>query len=107
MGVKGYDSFGAHDIIQIIKSCVSRIKLAVKCAPYYPSCTDYPKYQSKNSSNDVADKEIAHVGSINSNKYNRPSCIWAHKIKSENLIGFKSKKDTEKYGYVPCKVCKP
>lgn len=46
-------------------------------------------------------------GSINSNKYHYSSCTWAHRIKPENLIKFKSKKDARNAGYMPCKVCRP
>ena len=43
----------------------------------------------------------------NSNKYHYPSCRWAQKIKSENLVKFNSPEEAVKAGYVPCKVCKP
>lgn len=42
-----------------------------------------------------------------SNKYHYPDCRWAQKIKSENLIKFKSPEDAQKAGYIPCKVCTP
>ena len=42
-----------------------------------------------------------------SNKYHYPDCRWAQKIKSSNLIKFKSPEDAIKAGYIPCKVCKP
>lgn len=45
--------------------------------------------------------------SKNSNKYHYPDCKWAQKIKSENLVKFKTPEDAIKAGYVPCKVCKP
>jgi len=45
--------------------------------------------------------------SKNANKYHYPTCRWAQKIKSKNLIIFKSPEDAVKAGYVPCKVCKP
>ncbi len=53
------------------------------------------------------EQEIAYVGSRNSNKYHYPSCRWARKIKSTNLITFSSKDDAGNKGYIPCKVCKP
>lgn len=87
--------------------CCDSTPLSVKCAPYYPKCTEYPNFKSSNLSSDVSEKEVVYVGSVNSNKYHRLSCIWANKIKSKNLIGFKSKKDAKKYEYVPCKVCNP
>ena len=51
--------------------------------------------------------EYKYVGSVNSNKYHRPDCKWAKRIKPENEIWFRDKEDARKHGYVPCKVCKP
>lgn len=53
------------------------------------------------------DQEYAYVGSSKSNKYHRPSCTWANRIKPSNLVGFSSKEEAAKAGYIPCKVCKP
>ncbi len=52
-------------------------------------------------------KEQTYVGSAKSNKFHHPNCTWALKIKSENLITFKSRQDAQDKGYVPCKVCQP
>lgn len=54
-----------------------------------------------------SDIEIAYVGSRNSNKYHYPSCVWARKIKLQNLVTFGNKQETDARGYIPCKVCKP
>lgn len=51
--------------------------------------------------------DFKYVGSKKSSKYHYPTCKWAQKIKPENLITFKSAKDAQAAGYVPCKVCKP
>ncbi|MEW6614808.1 MAG: Ada metal-binding domain-containing protein [Thermodesulfobacteriota bacterium] len=51
--------------------------------------------------------DYKYVGSAKSNKYHYPNCRWAQKIKSENLVTFKSAKEALATGYVPCKVCKP
>lgn len=45
--------------------------------------------------------------SKNSNKYHRPECRWAQKIKPANLIKFKSPEDAVNSGFIPCKVCRP
>lgn len=45
------------------------------------------------------------VGSLQSNKYHRPSCRHAKKIEPENEIWFSSVKDAEAHGYVPCGTC--
>jgi methylphosphotriester-DNA--protein-cysteine methyltransferase len=51
--------------------------------------------------------DYKYVGSAKSNKYHYPDCKWALKIKSENLVTFKSAKEALAAGYIPCKVCKP
>lgn len=45
--------------------------------------------------------------SKNSNIYHKPSCYWAKKISSSNLIVFSSKSAAEAEGYRACQVCKP
>ena len=45
--------------------------------------------------------------SKNSSKYHYPSCRWAQKIGSSNLVKFSSPEMAMKAGFVPCKVCKP
>ena len=51
--------------------------------------------------------DYKYVGTKKSNKYHLPSCKWAKKIKPGNLRTFKSAKEAQAAGYVPCKVCKP
>jgi methylphosphotriester-DNA--protein-cysteine methyltransferase len=46
-------------------------------------------------------------GSITSNKYHYPTCEWAKKISSDNLIKFNSAEEAVKDGYEPCPVCHP
>lgn len=55
----------------------------------------------------VGDATTVYYGSSKSYIYHLPSCPWAQKISSENLIIFKSKPDSAAKGYRPCKVCKP
>lgn len=45
------------------------------------------------------------VGSLQSNKYHRPSCRHAKKIEPENEIWFSSVEDAKAHGYVPCGTC--
>lgn len=49
----------------------------------------------------------AYVGSMNSDKFHRPSCKWAQNIKDENAIWFSSKEEAVQKGYTACKTCKP
>jgi methylphosphotriester-DNA--protein-cysteine methyltransferase len=51
--------------------------------------------------------DYKYVGSSKSNKYHYPTCQLAGKIKLENLVTFKSVKETLAALYIPCKVCKP
>lgn len=48
-----------------------------------------------------------YVGSIDSNIYHYPDCIWALNIKPQNEIWFYSVNDADAHGYRPCKVCNP
>jgi methylphosphotriester-DNA--protein-cysteine methyltransferase len=47
------------------------------------------------------------VASKKSNKYHRPTCVYAKKIKQENRVVFKDTKEAQAAGYVACKVFKP
>jgi len=51
--------------------------------------------------------EYMYVGSQNSTIYHKPSCRWAQKIASYNLVTFKDAADAKSYGYRACKVCRP
>ncbi|KUK44144.1 MAG: Uncharacterized protein XD72_1468 [Methanothrix harundinacea] len=59
---------------------------------------------------DYEDDEMVgsfYVGSTTSNKYHRPDCRYAEKIKDENRIFFSNVAEAEEAGYSPCKVCNP
>jgi hypothetical protein len=47
------------------------------------------------------------VGSTTSNKYHRPGCRYAAKIRPENRVYFASEEEAKKQGYLPCKTCNP
>ncbi|HOO90157.1 MAG TPA: thermonuclease family protein [Syntrophales bacterium] len=48
-----------------------------------------------------------YVGSDTSNRFHRPSCHYAGRIRSEHRIYFESRADAQRYGYIPCSVCCP
>jgi micrococcal nuclease len=48
-----------------------------------------------------------YLGSVNSDIYHYPSCIWAQSINAQNEIWFNSIEDAKNQGYRACKVCKP
>ncbi len=48
-----------------------------------------------------------YVASTTSDKYHRPDCRYAEKIKSENRIEFSDVWEAREAGYSPCKVCNP
>jgi phosphatidylserine/phosphatidylglycerophosphate/cardiolipin synthase-like enzyme len=50
---------------------------------------------------------VRYVASKNSTVFHTPDCKWAKRIKEENKIWFKTREETLKQGYTPCKVCKP
>jgi hypothetical protein len=59
---------------------------------------------------DYEDDEVVkgcYVGSTTSNKYHRPDCRYAEKIKPDNRIIFSGAQEAEEAGYLPCKVCNP
>lgn len=47
------------------------------------------------------------VGSTSSNKYHRPDCRFAVKIKPENRVYFANAKEAQRQGYQPCRTCNP
>jgi hypothetical protein len=47
------------------------------------------------------------VGSTTSNKYHRPDCRYAAKIRPENRAYFEDEGEAKKQGYSPCKTCNP
>lgn len=56
--------------------------------------------------NDSDNKECPFVGSKNSDKYHKPDCQWAKRIKPENLVCFKSAEVAEAKGYKADKCIK-
>ncbi len=54
-----------------------------------------------------AKKEFPYYGSRKSNIFHRPDCRYAKRIKSGNVVGFRSREEAVSAGYVPCKVCNP
>ena len=48
-----------------------------------------------------------YVASKNSKVFHKPQCIWAKKIKPENLTGYSSRAEAINAGKRPCKRCKP
>ncbi len=58
-----------------------------------------------NSSESLPPLSVSYVGSKNSDKYHKPNCKWAKKIKSSNKITFTSSTNARNKGYSPCKTC--
>ncbi|NYB73867.1 thermonuclease family protein [Sedimentibacter hydroxybenzoicus DSM 7310] len=48
-----------------------------------------------------------YVGSLNSDKYHKPSCRYAKNIESYNEIWFDTTDEAQNAGYTACGVCKP
>ena len=48
-----------------------------------------------------------YVGSLNSDKYHKPTCRHAKNIESFNEIWFDTIQEAKASGYNPCGVCKP
>jgi len=50
---------------------------------------------------------VKYIGNSDSLKFHYPSCEWAKKISSGNLVEFENRTEAINKGYDPCKVCKP
>jgi hypothetical protein len=48
-----------------------------------------------------------YVASKNSKVFHKPQCIWAKRIKQENLTTYNSRTEAINAGKRPCKLCKP
>lgn len=48
-----------------------------------------------------------YIGSLKSDKYHFPDCIWAKKIAVENEIWFATAAEAKAHNYKPCGVCNP
>ena len=48
-----------------------------------------------------------YVGSVDSDKYHKPSCRFAKEILPENEIWFDSAEEAQNSGYSPCGSCRP
>jgi hypothetical protein len=51
--------------------------------------------------------EYKYVASKNSKVFHRPDCIWAKRIKPENLVGYSSRDEAINAGKRPCRQCNP
>ncbi|MDZ7611690.1 MAG: hypothetical protein U5L10_02910 [Candidatus Moranbacteria bacterium] len=49
--------------------------------------------------------ECRLVGSENSDKFHKPDCTWAKKIKEENVVCFSSEEEARNEGYQPAGCC--
>jgi hypothetical protein len=54
-----------------------------------------------------APAEYKYVASKNSKVFHKSECIWAGRIKPENLTAYNSRAEAKKAGKRPCKRCKP
>ena len=52
-------------------------------------------------------QEFAYFGSRKSNVFHAPNCQYVQRIKSGNVVGFRSRDEAIKMGFRPCRVCKP
>jgi hypothetical protein len=51
--------------------------------------------------------EYKYVASKNSKVFHKPDCIWAKRIKPENLVNYSSRDEAINAGKKPCKQCNP
>ncbi len=65
------------------------------------------KHKKHHSSSSTSSSGGYYVGSVNSNKFHYPSCGYANRIRSYNLITFSSRSQALSSGYSPCSRCNP
>lgn len=68
---------------------------------------DYSQTYDSSDEYGGSDSGGSYVGSVNSDKFHYPSCSYANRIKSSNIITFSSRDDALSSGYSPCKSCCP
>lgn len=68
--------------------------------------TSQSSFKSQNQTTNSEEKSGMYVGSRNGRVYHLPSCSGAKRIKDENKVWFKDKKDAEERGYKPASNCK-
>lgn len=50
---------------------------------------------------------VVYYASVKTDKFHKPSCEWAQKISSKNLVTYDSRDDAIAAGKSPCQVCNP
>ena len=65
-----------------------------------------PKEQVKPAAESTP-AEYEYVASKNGKVFHKPDCIWAKRIKPENLVNYSSRDEAINAGKKPCKQCNP
>ncbi len=66
-----------------------------------------PNAESTPASQRGEPSEYKYVASNNGKVFHKPNCIWAEKIKPENLVYYNSRDKAINAGKKPCKICNP
>ncbi len=68
-----------------------------------------PSLNDSDTNDSVEEGKVVakYAGNSRSLTFHYPSCEWAKKIGSNNLVEFKNRQEAINQGYDPCKVCKP
>ncbi len=74
----------------------------VTSVPSYAADPQHPDWQVQQEK-----QEFVLFGSRKSNKFHRPACQYVQRIKAGNLVGFRSREEAIRAGFIPCKVCNP
>ncbi|MCL6471375.1 MAG: thermonuclease family protein [Firmicutes bacterium] len=74
-------------------------------SPPAPSNAD--KSDKSDMATEINEIGARFVGNLNSKVYHRPSCPYAKKISSNNVINFATAEAAKNQGYRPCKTCNP
>jgi len=89
-------------------SCCPECQQCEQCeeCPSCPEC-DSCCPDSPAAGEPEGETDYLFVGSVNSDKYHYPDCVYAQKIKAENQVWFVDENDAKSQGYTPCGSCNP
>lgn len=93
-----------------MRTAAMMLLLALVLGPILGGCSsEHP--EQRNAPHASATGEAARskpcVASVLREPFHKPTCKWAKKIHTENLIGWDSREDAIADGHRPCKICQP
>jgi micrococcal nuclease len=99
-----YKKYNSETLYESLENAARKNKIGL-----WSEANPIPPWEFRNGGASSSSLSVTkgYIGSKNSDKFHVPTCIWAMKIKSHNLVVFNTRNDAISAGYVPCKVCHP